>query len=252
MSRVGLGVPMQRRRPSPSLIISIVALVFAMSGTAYAATGGTFLLGKANTASTLTALTNSTGTALSLTAPANKPPLTVSNGTQIPNLNASKLGGLPASAFLPVTGSAADSSKLGGVPASGYMQGGGSTTGSRLSLQGGSSAVLATFPGGEVYAGCSADSPTLAAVSLQPATNSPAGSQAVWWNRDGTSSYPYKSYTGGYGLMPLTPNVSIPYIVTLRVDNLTSISTVTMTEWIDQSFIPYVCRFSAQVVTSNG
>jgi len=34
------------RRPSPSIVISLIALMFAMSGTAYAATGGTFILGK--------------------------------------------------------------------------------------------------------------------------------------------------------------------------------------------------------------
>jgi len=44
-------------RPSPATAISLVALVFAMSGTAYAATGGDFILGKANTATSVTSLT---------------------------------------------------------------------------------------------------------------------------------------------------------------------------------------------------
>ena len=44
-------------RPSPATAISLAALVFAMSGTAYAATGGDFILGKANTATSVTSLT---------------------------------------------------------------------------------------------------------------------------------------------------------------------------------------------------
>jgi hypothetical protein len=39
-----------RRRPSPATAISIVAPAPAMSGSAYAATSGTFILAKANTA----------------------------------------------------------------------------------------------------------------------------------------------------------------------------------------------------------
>lgn len=36
-----------RRRPSASLVIACLALFVALGGTAHAATGGTFLLGKA-------------------------------------------------------------------------------------------------------------------------------------------------------------------------------------------------------------
>ena len=111
-------------RPSPATAISLAALVFAMSGTAYAATGGDFLLGKANTATSVTALTNSKGTALSLSASPATPPLKVSNSVQVPSLNASELGGHTSSAFLPTNGTAANSSELGGQPATDYTTGG--------------------------------------------------------------------------------------------------------------------------------
>jgi hypothetical protein len=110
-------------RPSPATAISLVALVFAMSGTAYAATGGDFILGKANTATSVTSLTNSKGTALSLSASPATPPLKVSNSVQVPSLNASELDGDTSSAFLPTNGTAANSSELGGQPASDYVTG---------------------------------------------------------------------------------------------------------------------------------
>jgi hypothetical protein len=110
-------------RPAPATVISLIALVFAMSGTAYAATGGDFILGKANTATSVTSLTNNKGTALSLSAGPATPPLKVSNSVQVPSLNASELDGDTSSAFLPTNGTAANSSELGGQPASNYMTG---------------------------------------------------------------------------------------------------------------------------------
>lgn len=94
------------RRPSPAVFIATGALFVALSGTAYAATGGTFILGKPNTAKTVTSLTNSTGTALSLSSKAGTPPLTVSNGVQVPNLNASVVDGFSADSFVHGSGSA--------------------------------------------------------------------------------------------------------------------------------------------------
>ena len=110
-------------RPAPATVISLIALVFAMSGTAVAATGGNFLLGSSNTATKVTALSNTKGTALSLSSTSTTPPLTVGNSVQVPNLNASELGGRTSSAFLPTNGTAANSSELGGQPASDYMTG---------------------------------------------------------------------------------------------------------------------------------
>jgi hypothetical protein len=88
------------RRPSPAVVIATAALFVAMSGTAYAATGGTFLLGKANTATSVTSLSNSKGTALSLSSNTNKPPLTVNSAVQVPNLNASTVDGYSAYSFV--------------------------------------------------------------------------------------------------------------------------------------------------------
>lgn len=86
-------------RPSHGTVVAYVALFFAMSGTAVAATGGTFILGKSNAASTVSTLSNSTGTALSVTAPADKPALAVSNTVRVPRLNADLLDGVSSASF---------------------------------------------------------------------------------------------------------------------------------------------------------
>ena len=102
------------RLPSPSLVISLLALFVALGGTAYAATGGTFILGQANTATSQTSLTSNnagkalqvtqqnTGTAataLGLNVPAGRTPFTVNSGTKVANLNADRLDGVDSTAF---------------------------------------------------------------------------------------------------------------------------------------------------------
>jgi hypothetical protein len=97
-------------------VISLLALFIALGGTTYAATGGNFILGNPNSASSTTALTapvagkglqvtnTSTGTgatALGLTTASGHPPFTVNSGTKVTNLNADKLDGLDSSAFVP-------------------------------------------------------------------------------------------------------------------------------------------------------
>jgi hypothetical protein len=57
-------------------------------------------LGRSNSATSQSTLTNSAGTALSLNSKAGTPTLTVGNSVQVPNLNASLLGGKAAAAFL--------------------------------------------------------------------------------------------------------------------------------------------------------
>jgi hypothetical protein len=96
-------------------VVSLAALFVALGGTTYAATGGNFILGKSNSASSTTALTapvagkglqvtnTSTGagaTALGLNVASGKAPFTVNSGTKVANLNADKLDGIDSSGFL--------------------------------------------------------------------------------------------------------------------------------------------------------
>ena len=103
-------------RPSNGTVVAYVALFIALGGTTYAATGGNFILGKPNSASSTTALTapvagkglqvtnNSTSagaTALGLNVASGHPPFAVSSGTKVTNLNADKLDGLDSTSFVP-------------------------------------------------------------------------------------------------------------------------------------------------------
>ena len=54
-------------RPSPAMVVAVIALFVALAGTTLAATGGNFILGKSNSASTATQLSSGAGSALKLT-----------------------------------------------------------------------------------------------------------------------------------------------------------------------------------------
>jgi len=71
-----------------------LAFVIGGAGLADAATGGNFILGKANSESSAASLSNSKGTPLSLSAPSGKAPLAVNRTTMVKNLNANYLSGL--------------------------------------------------------------------------------------------------------------------------------------------------------------
>ena len=91
------------RSVSPAAVAVTVSLLIGGAGFADAATGGAFILGKANKETTTASLSDSRGTPLALSAPAGKAPLTVSRAVLVKNLNAQYLGGLTATG-LAVTG----------------------------------------------------------------------------------------------------------------------------------------------------
>jgi hypothetical protein len=105
-----------RRRPSPALVISCIALFVALAPAAYGTHLGALLLGHSNTANNTTALTGAasatTGkpmlqvtntstkagaTALDLDVAAGKPPFRVNSGAKVTNLNADRLDGIDSS-----------------------------------------------------------------------------------------------------------------------------------------------------------
>ena len=92
-----------RSRPSHTTVVAYLALFIALGGTTYAATGGTFILGKPNTASSTSSLSapvagkalqltnTSTGagaTALGLNVASGHPPFAVNSTTRVANLTA--------------------------------------------------------------------------------------------------------------------------------------------------------------------
>ena len=113
------------RRPAHSTVVAYVALVLAMGGTAVAATGGTFLLGKGNAAGRTTSLANhGTGAALRLAAHnLTTAPLSVGrNKSKIRNLNADYLDGLTSARLQRrVSGTCANGSAINAVRAGGRV-----------------------------------------------------------------------------------------------------------------------------------
>jgi hypothetical protein len=120
-----------RWRTTPGTVMGGLALFISLSGVAYAATGGNFILGQSNNATKQTKLTanvaartlqlenGSTGagaSALGLTVASGKAPLTVNSNTRVVNLNADLLDGRSSTAFL-LKGVhlSADASAAGGV-----------------------------------------------------------------------------------------------------------------------------------------
>jgi hypothetical protein len=93
-------------------VVGYLALFVALGGTTYAATGGNFILGQPNSASSTTALSagvtgpafkvtnTSTGTAGSFNVAAGHSPFTVNSGTKVTNLNADKVDGKDSSVFV--------------------------------------------------------------------------------------------------------------------------------------------------------
>ncbi len=83
------------KRPATILISVGAGFVLLAAGTAAgAATGGNFILGKANSENTQATLTNSAGTPLKLNSPPFVAPLKVSNSTLVHGLNAQFVGGM--------------------------------------------------------------------------------------------------------------------------------------------------------------
>lgn len=84
-------------KPSHATVVAYLALFVAVTGAggaAYAATGGTFVLGKANSANAATSITRTTtGPALSANVKAGSAPIAVNSTTKVSKLNADLLDG---------------------------------------------------------------------------------------------------------------------------------------------------------------
>jgi len=124
--------------PSPAMIVALIALVVALTGTAYAVSrlDGRLIAKRSIPGNRLAAHTigageinkKSLGKVLSAASADNASKLggigrggfLAATGTAS---NSSKLGGIGPSGFLAATGTASDSSKLGGIASSGFLQG---------------------------------------------------------------------------------------------------------------------------------
>jgi len=112
-----MSIRLSVRSSSAFIAGAVVALVLGTS-TAYATNGGVFRLGKPNSATATTTLTNSSGTALQLNSKAGQPSLRVNRSTKVPSLNADLLDGIDSTSLARVT-------KVGSVSDTGFVDDGG-------------------------------------------------------------------------------------------------------------------------------
>jgi hypothetical protein len=155
--------------------VGLGAAVSALTLTATAALagtgiGGVFNLGAKNSVNASTQLTGrvagpslqvtntstkTKATGLDIRVTTGKPPLVVNSATEVPHLNAGLLDGKPASAFLPVAGTAANSSALGGIAANGFIKGTGQAAGGRATeADNGSQGMMLSFTNWDLRGTC--------------------------------------------------------------------------------------------------
>jgi hypothetical protein len=91
---------MRLHRPSHATVVAYLALFFAMTGTAAAATGNVFILGQDNRADHASVLVNRSGTPLELRAKSGKAPLRVNTEKRVRHLNSDLLDGKDSTQFL--------------------------------------------------------------------------------------------------------------------------------------------------------
>lgn len=90
----------RRVRPVGFVLGFAAAIVLTGGGVAaYAANGGSLLIGRSNTGTAVTTLTSSAGTPLSLKAKSGYPPFAVNSSKPVTHLNADWLDGVDASSF---------------------------------------------------------------------------------------------------------------------------------------------------------
>ena len=90
-------------RSSSAFIAGAVVALVVGTGTAYAANGGIFRLGRSNFATATTTLSNGQGTALKLNSKSGQPSLRVNRSTKVPSLNSDLLDGVSSGSFARVT-----------------------------------------------------------------------------------------------------------------------------------------------------
>src|SRR4051794_28527013 len=105
-----------------TFVAGVLLTLVVGGGTAVASGGASLVLGKANPSKATTAISNSKGTPLSLTAKKGYPPLKVNSSAKVKHLDADLLDGKDSSQFLGATGTAANSNLLAGQSASAYLQ----------------------------------------------------------------------------------------------------------------------------------
>jgi hypothetical protein len=144
-----------KRHLSPATVIALLALFVALAGTGVAATGGNFILGQSNSATSQTGLAGTTsaaalavaniggGVPLKLTGPSTQPPLVVNSATKVSLLNADELDGKDKTDFYAAGSKVANADLLDGKDSTAFTQGRGNNSWGGAGVAYGNTAVFA-------------------------------------------------------------------------------------------------------------
>ena len=140
---------MRKRTILAASAILAVGMI-AVPTSANAANGGSWLLGRTNSESATTTVSNSAKSpALSLVTPSGVAPLKVNRTTRVDNLNADLLDGVSSGSFLRTTGKAADANLLDGLNSTSFARTSGKT--GTIAHDGYWDGMGATCPTGTVF-----------------------------------------------------------------------------------------------------
>ena len=110
---------LRKIRPA-GFVAGFVAALVVGGGTAYAANGGSVIIGKTNYGTATTGISNSYGSAASFSSKSGYAPFRVNRSTKVPYLNSDLIDGLDSASFLRSTGKAADANKLDGLDSTAF------------------------------------------------------------------------------------------------------------------------------------
>jgi hypothetical protein len=136
-----------------------------------------------------------------------------------------------------------NASELGGTPASGFIHGGGNISDGRLSLLPGADEELVSAPGSAIVAYCATAGDSLYLFGEQQATNE----LATWWNPGGVGQATINDSTNA---IDLDGTIPVTAVVVVQVDAGSNIVTYTVTESYNSS--AGTCSFTGQATNSNG
>lgn len=244
--------------------VGLGAAVSALTLTATAAlagtgVGGVFNLGQKNTVNASTLLTGrvagpglqvtntstrSKATGLDIQVATGKPPLVVNSATEVPRLNAGLLDGKLASAFLPATGTAANSLALGGINASGFIQGNGQVGADRATEQdNGSQSLFVDFTDWDLRGTCYNTGGTIDLVTHSSFFGT---MNVMWWGPAGLSTATLIANPAEANIIPTTTS---PSGVVIQMDDGTNLTTIIATQTFNSG--AGTCTFNAHVITSG-
>jgi len=209
--------------------VGLGAVVSALTLTATAAlagtgVGGVFNLGVKNSVNSTTTLTGRVAgsglqvtntstrggaTGIGIQVAAGKPPLVVNSSAEVVHLNAGRLDGKPATAFLPVKSTAANSAKLGGQLPSAYLSSGAGAVGranlansavgpaqlgndfvARIDVSASYDQIADVFIGSDTYVGLNCHfSSSLLRIDLVNTQSATMDMSLAWIDSDGASHY---------------------------------------------------------------